>query len=626
GRCTSADGRCVRLGPSGHDDPLRRGERGQQRGDNRDTRDREGRGRGGRRVQPGHRRRARSERLGAAGEPRPHHGRSDQTDDRHAFRRRLRDVGRRPPEPSARLRRALGRDELLDSRGGRGGGHHPPVLRGRLVPLGRPHREQLDEPERRAHPRDPHRVRTAGHRQRDGRPVGDGYLAEQRTGIRARPPVEGPSDCGGGRRLPDAGRRRHRRPTHRRRLHVHLPRERLGPREVRPDLERLPRDDRRDESARERSGPRGDGPRRDGLSGEPLRAVRTGAVVARRDLRHDERRGGRDPEERGGRRMDGARDRIERPHRPAAIRPRRDGEPRRVVRPKILASGPTIHDVTVTGIGSTTATVRWTTVEPATTEVRYGTIAGSLTSGANTSDLRMDHTITLTNLRPQSRYYLEVTSRGRLANATTDTDGGADYQFDTSAIGDVLVVVGGSSFPPEREASYAAALASNGWTGSFWRVAELGLPPLAVLQARRAVIWQVGLEQYPPFNASARPLVQSYLDGGGRLVVSSHDTAWALGNILGPAPSPFATAETAAWVRGVLKATFTCDPTTIVQVRGLTSDPISGAYTGGVAYTPHRDGGADDELTTNPAGGSSSVMWTDGSPVTGCTPSNQPIG
>src|SRR5439155_1711270 len=101
----------------------------------------------------------------------------------------------------------------------------------------------------------------------------------------------------------------------------------------------------------------------------------------------------------------------------------------------------------------------------------------------NRSDLRTNHTITLTNLRPETRYYLAVTSRGRHANATTDTDGGADYQFDTSAIGDVLVVVGGSSFPPEREASYAAALASNGWSGSFWRVAELGLPPLAVLRA-----------------------------------------------------------------------------------------------------------------------------------------------
>src|SRR5438093_1460377 len=191
---------------------------------------------------------------------------------------------------------------------------------------------------------------------------------------------------------------------------------------------------------------------------------------------------------------------------------------------KILASGPTIHDVSVTAIGSTTATVQWTTVEPATTEVRYGINAGALTFGANTSDLRTGHTITLTNLQPETRYYLEVTSRGRLANATTDTNGGADYQFETSATGDVLLVVGGSSFPPEREASYAAALRGNVWTWSLWRVAELGLPPLTILQARRAVIWQVGLEQYPPFNASARALVQSYLDGGGRLIVSAHDS------------------------------------------------------------------------------------------------------
>jgi len=294
---------------------------------------------------------------------------------------------------------------------------------------------------------------------------------------------------------------------------------------------------------------------------------------------------------------------------------------------KILASGPTIHDVTVTSIGSTTATVQWTTNEPATTEVRYGTSVGALTFGANGSDLRTAHTITLMRLRPETLYYLEVTSRGRLANVTTDTNDGADYQFQTSAMGDVLLVVGGSSFPPEREASYAAALDDNGWTWSVWRVAELGLPPLGVLQARRVVIWQVGLEQYPPFNASARALVQSYLDGGGRLIVSSHDAAWALGS----PSSPFASAETESWVRAVLKATFLCDPLTIGQVRGVSSDPISGAYAGGgVVYTPHRDGGADDQLAPSVAGGTASTDWTDGlvqSPSQGpsCA-QNQPIG
>src|SRR3989454_1273057 len=265
-------------------------------------------------------------------------------------------------------------------------------------------------------------------------------------------------------------------------------------------------------------------------------------------------------------------------------------------------------------------------IEPATTEVRYGTSAGALTFGANTSDLRTGHTITLTNLQPETRYYLEVTSRGRLANATTDTNGGADYQFETSAIGNVLLVVGGSSFPPEREASYAAALRGNGWTWSLWRVAELGLPPLPILQARRAVIWQVGLEQYPPFNASARALVQSYLDGGGRLIVSSHDSAWALGSTA----SAFATAETEAWVRSVLKATFVCDPLKAGQMKGVSSDPISGSYVGGVLYTPHRDGGADDQLSPRAAGGTTSPDWRDSlvqSPSGGplCA-QNQPVG
>ncbi|MCI4371288.1 MAG: fibronectin type III domain-containing protein, partial [Thermoplasmata archaeon] len=288
---------------------------------------------------------------------------------------------------------------------------------------------------------------------------------------------------------------------------------------------------------------------------------------------------------------------------------------------KILASGPTIHDVTVTSISATSATVGWNTDEPSTTEVRYGTSRSSLPFAANATDLRNVHTIALTKLSPDALYYFTVTSRGRLANATMDANGGLGYRFQTAPLGDILLVVGGSSFPPEREASYAAALDGTGWTWSVWRVAELGLPPLGVLQGRRAVIWQVGLEQYPPFNATARTLVKSYLDGGGRLVVSSHDAAWALSGTT----SPFMTADSAAWIHGVLKATFVCDPMAIAQVTGVTSDPISGPFAGGVPYTPHRSGGADDELNVNSVGGTTNAMWTDAQ-VTGCTLPNQGIG
>ena len=154
----------------------------------------------------------------------------------------------------------------------------------------------------------------------------------------------------------------------------------------------------------------------------------------------------------------------------------------------MLASGPTIHDVRATDIGAFTSTIRWSTNEPATGEVRYGTDPLSLTLNASVSDLRLDHAVPLSRLVPDTSYYFEIVSRGRLGNATTDRNGGLLYAFRTPALGDVLVVVGGPSFPPEREASYAAALDGNGWTWSMWRVAELGLPPLGTLQARRAVL------------------------------------------------------------------------------------------------------------------------------------------
>jgi len=287
---------------------------------------------------------------------------------------------------------------------------------------------------------------------------------------------------------------------------------------------------------------------------------------------------------------------------------------------QILASGPTIHDVAVVDTSAMSATIVWATTEPATTEVRYGPNVASLTRNTNTSDLVTSHAITLTNLAPDTAYVFEVTSRGRLANATTDTNGGGLYHLQTAPLGDVLLVIGGNSFPPEREASYLSALRSNGWTASVWHVADLGTPNITILQGRRAVIWQVGLEQYPPFNATERDLVKRYLDGGGRLIVSSHDAAWALSD----PNSTFQTPASAAWVHGVLKATFVCDPQSIARVAGISADPISGTYTGGVAYTPHRNGGADDEIAPISAGGTTSSMWTDGQ-VTSCA-GNRAVG
>ncbi len=298
-----------------------------------------------------------------------------------------------------------------------------------------------------------------------------------------------------------------------------------------------------------------------------------------------------------------------------------------IARATVDATPPAVFGVTADSIGTTSVRIRWSTDLPADTEVTYGTSPTNLTNAASETELVTAHSLGLRDLQADTLYFYDVLSSDRLGHATRDDNGGRHYAFRTPPWGDVLVVIGSDSFPAAREASYADALNATGWSWAFWRVTDLGLPPLALLQARKAVIWQVGLEQYPTFNATAQGLIKAYLDGGGRLLVSSHDTSWSLGST----DSPWYTPATAAWLAAALKVSFACDPTTTSQINGAAGDPISGAYAGGIAYTPHRDGAADDQLSLTPAGGTSTPVWRD-SQVVGPPPpapqcaQNQPIG
>ncbi|HYM40258.1 MAG TPA: S8 family serine peptidase [Thermoplasmata archaeon] len=286
----------------------------------------------------------------------------------------------------------------------------------------------------------------------------------------------------------------------------------------------------------------------------------------------------------------------------------------------VRATSPAISGVVADSIEATSAEIRWSTDLPGDSTVAYGTTAASLTANVSEPLLRTSHALVLQGLQPDTLYYYEVLSRDDLGHLTRDTNGGRLYTFRTPPWGDLLLVIGDASFPTEREASYAAALDASGWTWSTWHVADSGLPPLSVLQGRKAVIWQVGLEEYPTFNTTAQGLVKAYLDGGGRLLIFSHDTSWSLGS----AASPWYSAANAAWLGGVLKASFVCDPTTINQVVGVAGDPVSGPYAAGVPYTPHRTGGADDEIAASGAAGAATIAWRD-SGVSGCA-GNAAIG
>ena len=80
---------------------------------------------------------------------------------------------------------------------------------------------------------------------------------------------------------------------------------------------------------------------------------------------------------------------------------------------------PAISAVTATPGAGGTATITWTTDEPANSQVDYGTDSGSLTLTASSASLVTTHSITLTGLSPSTTYYFRVTSADASGNSAT---------------------------------------------------------------------------------------------------------------------------------------------------------------------------------------------------------------
>jgi len=82
---------------------------------------------------------------------------------------------------------------------------------------------------------------------------------------------------------------------------------------------------------------------------------------------------------------------------------------------------PIISDVSLSGLTSTSITISWTTDEPATSTVYYGLDENY---GFDKSDqtLKINHTITLTGLDPDTSYHFQVESSDSLGNTATSED------------------------------------------------------------------------------------------------------------------------------------------------------------------------------------------------------------
>ncbi|MBA3044634.1 MAG: pre-peptidase C-terminal domain-containing protein [Candidatus Thermoplasmatota archaeon] len=84
------------------------------------------------------------------------------------------------------------------------------------------------------------------------------------------------------------------------------------------------------------------------------------------------------------------------------------------------ATPPTISGLAVTSITSSGATITWTTNEPATSIVEYGTTTSYGTTASSTT-LKTSHSIALTSLAANTKYYYRVKSADLANNVATST-------------------------------------------------------------------------------------------------------------------------------------------------------------------------------------------------------------
>ncbi len=280
----------------------------------------------------------------------------------------------------------------------------------------------------------------------------------------------------------------------------------------------------------------------------------------------------------------------------------------------IDAAGPVMTNIRADEISHMSALIKWTNSENGNGTVYYGPTTSLGFKKEVARPYTVNQEIILTGLSPNTLYYYDVESWDMYGHKTRATNGGSHYTFKTAAKGDILVVISDDEGfnVTLTEQVYSIAMDNTGWSYNFWKCYQVGLPTVTEMRTYKAVIWQVGFEHYPPFDDNERPLITNYNNGGGRLWIQSHDVAWAFGDTA----SDFYSTAANLWMRAQCKVTYNADPTTWATMTGITGDPISGAYTGGIAYYPVRDGGAGDEIDTVAAGGSGTYVWrtTDGSP------------
>jgi len=129
-----------------------------------------------------------------------------------------------------------------------------------------------------------------------------------------------------------------------------------------------------------------------------------------------------------------------------------------VLQPVVDTTPPMVSGIGATGVGSTTATIVWTSDEVADSQVDFGTTTSYGHQSPLFSSLVASHSVSLTNLTPSSLYHFRVRSRDAAGNLTVS----GDVTFATSAATSGLVSAFGFD-----EGSGSVVRDQSGRTGSI---------------------------------------------------------------------------------------------------------------------------------------------------------------
>lgn len=286
-----------------------------------------------------------------------------------------------------------------------------------------------------------------------------------------------------------------------------------------------------------------------------------------------------------------------------------------------------ISNVHAENIGANLADVCWTSSEGANGTVYYGTNPSNLNLTVSVdTPFVTPHRIKLSGLTPRTTYYYDVMSRDFRGNMVRDNNDGRHYSFTTQALAgiDILVALcdGNSSATNQGQAlpglatRFRKAIETGGWNYTWWQTSNYNgdLPPRNVARDYKA-IFVPNEDEYPEFLPQQMDTIQYYEEGGCRIAFSSHDLLWYSWDPAGGNPQ---IGHDSMWCKNYMHCRYQGDivATGSFRIYGVSGDPVTGNYTAGVTYSPHRSGADGDtvvSIDTPPnnwdTGGSSAYIW-----------------